>query len=170
MAPVPPDNIVYLDDYADLSGVRLVNNSTQALLYFGGDTSRLEEVYQALDGRMARATVYRKGETPDRWHYGDTHRIGDLIVAADSGWMIRLRDWSAWSGGGMHGWDPAFLPMQGIFLAAGPRVRAGLTIPAFENVNIYPLVANLLGLDPADGIDGRMDVLQPVLLEPALTQ
>ena len=53
--------------------------------------------------------------------------------------------------------------MHGLFIAAGPRIRAGLRIPAFENVHIYPLLAEILGLQPATDIDGRLDIFRPVL-------
>ncbi len=163
MAAAPEDSVVYLDDHADLDGVRVLYNGTQALLY-SDDSARIETVCRALDG-IPHATVYRKAETPARWHYRDSPRIGDLVVAADPGWVVRSRDWRPWSGGGTHGWDPYFRPMHGIFLASGPAIRSGLEIPAFENVHIYPLVAHLLGLEPAEGIDGRLDVLAPILTE-----
>lgn len=164
MAPVPADSVVYLDDYAALDNIRVVYSSTQALLYFAGDSARIEEAYAALAG-LSHASVYRRGETPARWHYDPNPRTGELVVAADPGWMIRTRDYTPWTGGGMHGWDPYYRPMQGIFLAAGPRIRRGLEISAFENVNIYPLLAELLGLQPADGIDGDLSVLAPILTD-----
>lgn len=163
MAAVPADSVIHLEDHTSLDGVRVVNNSTQAHLYFDGDTARADRVYRALHDGLTAATVYRKGQTPDRWHYHAGRRIGDLIVAADPGWILRPRDRRPWDGGGMHGWDPYHRPMHGIFLAVGPRIRAGLEIPAFENVHIYPFVAHLLGLDPAEEIDGRLEILESVL-------
>ncbi len=55
--------------------------------------------------------------------------------------------------------------MHGIFVAAGPRIRPGTRIPAFENVHIYPFVAHLLGLEPAEGIDGSLVVLGETLVQ-----
>ena len=165
MAPVPAEHVIHLEDHADLEGVRAVYNSTQALLYFDGDTARVDEVYGSLTDSLPHATVYRKGETPVRWHYDGNRRIGELVVAAEPGWILRPRDWRPWRGGGMHGWDPYHRPMHGIFLAAGPRIAAGPPIAAFENVHIYPFLARLLGLRPADGIDGELEILAPILHE-----
>lgn len=53
--------------------------------------------------------------------------------------------------------------MHGIFYAFGPAFREGLTIPAFENIHIYPLVCEILGLDTPEEVDGRLEVLQPIL-------
>ena len=37
-----------------------------------------------------------------------------------------------------------------------------LVVKPFENVNIYPFIAEMLGLD-APPVDGTIDVLQPAL-------
>jgi hypothetical protein len=51
------------------------------------------------------------------------------------------------------------------FVATGPGIKQGATIPAFENIHIYPLLAELLGLTiPAD-IDGRPGWLRRLVLE-----
>jgi predicted AlkP superfamily pyrophosphatase or phosphodiesterase len=125
MAPVPPRNVVFLDDVVDLHDIRVINNRTQALLYFDGDEARMWEVFEALNERLEHATAYLKSETPERWHYRESRRIGDLVVAAEPGWVLGTREDREWAGGGMHGWDPSFRPMHGIFLAAGPGVRPG---------------------------------------------
>ena len=167
MLPAPEGNAIYLEDYADLTDVLTLYTATQAKLYFRGDTARMEAVYRTLKDRLPEhATVYRKAGTPERWHYDHGARIGDLVVAADPGWVVQSRDRGPWPGGGTHGWDPYEPSLQGIFLAMGPRIRQGVRIPPFENVHIYPLVADLLGLQPATGIDGRLEVLGPAVLQP----
>ena len=59
----------------------------------------------------------------------------------------------------MHGWDPAFPSMHGIFLAMRPGIKAGQRRPAFEAVHVYPFLANLLELQPNPEIDGDTSVL-----------
>ena len=68
------------------------------------------------------------------------------------------------AGTSTHGYDPSTTPEMGaIFYAKGPAFRK-LTIPPFENVNVYPLVANILDLNyQADSIDGNFEVLKPIL-------
>lgn len=167
MAPAPEDQVVYLDDAVDLRGIRFMGNTTQALLYFGGDTSRIGAVQAAVNEQLEHVTSYRPDETPARWHYRDSDRIGDLVVVADPGWVIRLRAWRPWGGGGTHGWDPYHRLMHGIFFARGPAIAPMPAIPAFENVHVYPLVTHLLGLEPAAGIDGRLEVVEGMLRETA---
>ncbi len=65
---------------------------------------------------------------------------------------------------GMHGYDVASMPeMRGIFFAAGPDLKAGITIDEFQNIHIYPLIAHILGLSMPSGIDGQFSVLAPIL-------
>ena len=52
--------------------------------------------------------------------------------------------------------------MKAIFYAAGPDIRAGVTVKPFENVDVYPLIARILGLKTG-AIDGRLRALQPIL-------
>lgn len=167
MAPVPAANVVYLEDYADLAGARVIDNATQALLYFDGDETEIWAAHDALAGRIPHAQVHLKEELPNRWHYRNSRRVGEIVVVAEPGWMVASRQSRAWRGGGMHGWDPYFRPMHGIFLAAGPGIRPGGELASFENIHVHPFAAALLGIEPAPGIDGRLDVLAPHLRTPA---
>jgi len=45
--------------------------------------------------------------------------------------------------------------MHAIFLVTGSGVAAGRVIPSFENIEIYPYMSELLGLNPAPVIDGH---------------
>jgi alkaline phosphatase D len=49
--------------------------------------------------------------------------------------------------------------MQAIFYAAGPNVRPGVQIEPFENVNVFPFLAKILGLRSPAGLDGSEKVL-----------
>jgi alkaline phosphatase D len=63
----------------------------------------------------------------------------------------------------MHGFDPHLLPeMKACFFAAGPDLVAGKTVAPFENVNLYPWLAHLLGLDPPKN-DGSLNILSGTL-------
>ena len=64
---------------------------------------------------------------------------------------------------GEHGYDNAIPDMGATFYAWGPAFRSGLTISPFENVNIYPLVARILGLTITQPIDGSIKALSNTL-------
>ena len=63
----------------------------------------------------------------------------------------------------MHGFDPHIMPeMKAIFFAAGPDLVAGKTVAPFENVNLYPWLAHMLGLN-APKSDGSLNILSGTL-------
>jgi hypothetical protein len=75
----------------------------------------------------------------------------------DEGWQIlpraTLRDRIArgqTGPRGEHGYDPGVaVSMRGVFVAAGPSFKSGVTLPAFENIHIYDALAQALGVQPA---------------------
>jgi hypothetical protein len=52
--------------------------------------------------------------------------------------------------------------MRATFYAEGPDIRKGVRLKPFENVNVFPFLAEILGLD-APATDGNASVLEPVL-------
>jgi alkaline phosphatase D len=52
--------------------------------------------------------------------------------------------------------------MGAIFYAAGPDIGKGVVLKPFEHVDLYPFVAEILGLD-APATDGNASVLDPAL-------
>jgi len=52
--------------------------------------------------------------------------------------------------------------MRALFLAVGPDIRPGTILGPFENVNLYPLLAKLLGLN-APQVDGTLNILSKTL-------
>ncbi len=63
---------------------------------------------------------------------------------------------------GEHGYDNADPLMQALFVAHGPAFRVGAKVPAFPNVDVYPLMTHLLGI-PAAANDGDYDAVKDML-------
>jgi hypothetical protein len=47
--------------------------------------------------------------------------------------------------------------MHGIFFAIGPDFKTGYTCGTINNIDIYPLLAELLGIYANQKIDGKLD-------------
>jgi alkaline phosphatase D len=63
----------------------------------------------------------------------------------------------------VHGYDPRIVPeMRAIFYAEGPDIRRGVVLKPFDNVNVFPFLAEILGLN-APATDGNASVLDPAL-------
>jgi predicted AlkP superfamily pyrophosphatase or phosphodiesterase len=162
MATVEGD--IDVSKLANLDGIQVTPNATD-FKFYSSDPRRIDQLYAALHGKDPRMAVYRPSEIPKHLHYSGNPRIGDLVALATAPVVLHLAPRPGQTEPkGMHGYDAATMPlMQGIFFAAGPDLRAGLTIEPFQNINIYPLIAHILGLTEPAGIDGKLSVLQPIL-------
>ncbi len=110
--------------------------------------------------------VWKKGEAPERYHFDDHQRVPDVTAEAEPGWMLSNKPYFAGMQrgllNGMHGWDPAWQPMHGLFLAHGPAFQAGERLPAVRSVDLYSLMAELMDVPPAR-TDGSLAAFEPLL-------
>jgi alkaline phosphatase D len=154
---------VNLSEFADLSPVRVVNEGPVVLLY-SPNPETTDKMYAALKGKSPKFDVYRRQETPARWHYRDNERIGDLVVIAHGGSVLLTpENEKRRVSPGNHGFDvQEFKTMQAIFYAAGPNVKVGVEVKPFENVNVFPFLTKILGLQNPPGLDGSESVLDGI--------
>ncbi len=172
MAAVPPGQVMALDDWVDLEAVDVVTMGQ--LLGVNPRRGRRAEVERALLQPRPHVACHRRDETPAGWRYGAHPRVPRILCLAEPGWRIATRSALArWAdqahATGAHGYDPAHPTMQALFLARGPAFAEGVVLPAFDNVHVYPLLAALLGIAPADH-DGDPAVLRPALRAAAPVQ
>ena len=163
MAKLGPDQVYYLEDFIDLDGLRFGERGAVTLIYLDGTDQERTELRDRLTEALPRAKVYTLDQLPERMHFVGDRRLGDIVIVPDLGWEVTDR-WrgatpSSWS----HGWDSAEEAMLAVFLAMGPGIEAGRTIPRFENIHVYPWIAGLLGLEPSIPIDGDPAVLGGVV-------
>jgi predicted AlkP superfamily pyrophosphatase or phosphodiesterase len=153
-----------LDKYADLSNFTTVG----PLLYPNSETAA-EKAYQELKIKSDAFTVYRRKRVPAALHFDDNPREGDPVIVANGPYDVRAHPPEAGAmapplNPGEHGYDPRVMKsMRALFLAVGPDIRPGSTLEPFENVNVYPLVARILGLNPPQ-VDGNLNVLSKILV------
>ena len=154
---------INLDKLADLSGFETAG----ALLYGKTEEDRVR-VYNQLKKASSQFMVYRRKNVPAGLDYNQNSREGDPIVVATGPYAIRAHappegKPDSPPNAGMHGFDPHIVPeMKASFFAAGPDIVAGKTVETFENVNLYPWIAHMLGLHTPK-IDGTLNVLAGTL-------
>lgn len=163
MVATSPERTIKLTDYVSLKGITQENTGTFSSLY-GGSPKQLKKVYKKLS-KVPHLQVYWKEEIPERWHYRNHYRVKDLLVVAEEGWSILdiNRPNAEYFRGGNHGYDNALWSMQAIFIADGPAFKDGYTRDTFENVNVYPIIAEILGIEPFAKIDGRVENVRDIL-------
>ena len=155
MAETSRERTIALDDMVDVNDLRVVTSGPLAgLAPVGGRESRVEG---ALLGRHGHMACWRKAALPERFHYGTNARIPPILCLAEVGWIIdtRAKLASAKAIGGAHGYDPDDATMAALFVAHGPSFRPGVVLPKFDNVDVYPMLARLLGVKPVKN-DGQL--------------
>ncbi len=68
--------------------------------------------------------------------------------------VLSTREKSGKINTGDHGWAPEAPDMHGFFVACGPNIKPGLTLGPVNNIDIYPLMLSILGLDAPEIMDG----------------
>ncbi len=120
-------------------------------------------------GTHTRYDCWRKAELPARWHYGSHPRIPPIVCQMHEGWDALFPDKLAKRAQedtrGSHGFDPGLPSMRAVFLAQGPDLAQGKTLPGFDNVDVYALMTRLRGI-PAAPNDGNPATLLPALRVP----
>lgn len=162
MAALSADRVIVLDDLVDPATVRVVDAGPWLTVNPVGVSA--DTIYEALHGGHPHLRVFRSTELPPQYGLAGHPRVPAIVALADEGWYVVSRDRlagrdsdEAW--GGAHGFDPAYQSMRGLLVAAGPRVKEGLVVPAVENVHVYELMCALLGITPAPN-DGDPSVVR----------
>jgi predicted AlkP superfamily pyrophosphatase or phosphodiesterase len=164
MAGTSRDRVVLLDELMDLAAVDVVDWDpvTQVWPGPGVDPDTLAARLDA-DPHLR---AWTRATLPSRWGLNHSPRTPPVLALADEGWVIttraRFERDSATFRGGSHGYDESAISMRGLFVAAGPRFRSGVVVPAFRNVHVYPVLAELLGVKPAPS-EGSVDSVRAML-------
>jgi len=154
---------VTLDAFADLTGFETVGS-----LLYGKTEEDRARVYNQLKKASSEFVVFRRKDVPAGLNYSENPREGDPVVIATGPYAIRAHGPPPGKEDraptvGMHGFDAKKMPeMKASFFAVGPDIVVGKTVQPFENVNLYPWLAHMLGLI-APKTDGSLNVLAGTL-------
>lgn len=167
MVKMDTDNPITLPIKVDTSEFKMTYGSTTVHLY-AKDKKYIKPLYNKLKNKAGENgyNVYLSDDIPGKWHYSASDdrydRIGDIFLtpaALSKGFSFNGRK----SAVGQHGFDNDYKEMQAVFYAWGPMFKNNKTIDAFENVDVYPLIAKMLGLSITEKIDGKPEVLEGIL-------
>ncbi|HPD95829.1 MAG TPA: ectonucleotide pyrophosphatase/phosphodiesterase [Tenuifilaceae bacterium] len=169
-------NIIVVSDHGmtETSSERVINLSNYVskdwFQYISGGNPvyslqpKKENYNEALEKlkTIKHLNVWKRNEIPKRYVYGTNPRINDLLLEPELGWSLSWTDNVQRYDGGTHGYDNMQPDMQGIFYAMGPAFKSGYEHDSFQNIDIYPLIARILGLKPAK-VDGNLNEVKDML-------
>ncbi|XP_065069586.1 venom phosphodiesterase 2-like [Rhopilema esculentum] len=150
MTNISCSRAIYLDKFISLTGTRVVGLGASSLLYTDNSSVAATIVQQLKGVKNLKAYLRDGGNLPNRLHYTNNKRIGDVVLIPDLGWSILERNGTCRASyRGTHGYDNSYADMRGIFVANGPAFKRGLIARPFENIEIYNLIAEILNVKPA---------------------
>lgn len=144
-------------------------NSQTLLRVYVKNFDEVKKVYKELKVNKADDyEVYLDKKLPKYLHFAtkdDTYnRIGQILLIPKAPKIFLFKDQK--TSKGKHGYNPKIVPeMKATFFAWGPEFKNNLVINEFENINVYPLVAEILDLKINQPVDGKLKVLKSVLKE-----
>lgn len=157
MTATSPDRIVVVDREFDMTA--LDNVWAGVLAAFTPRPGHEREADASIRRPHAHAHCWLKNEIPARLHYGTNARIPPYVCVADDGWLIDTQKWlddpKHHASKGEHGYDNDDPNMRALFVAHGPAFKRGIVVPEFDNVDVYPLLADILHIRPQPN-DGRL--------------
>ncbi|KAM8946052.1 ectonucleotide pyrophosphatase/phosphodiesterase family member 3 [Pelodytes ibericus] len=108
---------------------------------------------------------YIKSDLPKRFHYANHVRIDKVHLYVERQWLAVKDQRYTYCGGGNHGYDNEFKSMEAIFVGHGPGFKRGVEVEAFDNIEVYNLMCDLLQIQPAPN-NGTHGSLNHLLVKP----
>ncbi|MGZ6037139.1 MAG: alkaline phosphatase family protein [Phenylobacterium sp.] len=161
MAAVSDTRSVFIDDLLDKDAYSDLELGPIGSIY--PKPGHEAEVEKVLTAPHPHVQCWRKADIPERFHYGHNARVAPIFCLSEVGWSLTTHDYHPREPSlGDHGYDNATPEMRATFIAGGPAFRHGVTLKTFDNVDVYPLLAKLVGITPQPN-DGDLADLAPAL-------
>ncbi|TVY57295.1 putative pyrophosphatase/phosphodiesterase [Lachnellula cervina] len=163
MATTDTNRLIQLDDLIDIN---LIEHSDGWPLYGlrPKDPADLQGMYDKLaitSAQNQNFEVYLRDENmPERYHFTKNERIAPLWIVPKTGWAIVTKEefnvadgkeqGLAYHPKGLHGYDHEHPLMRAIFIARGPAFphAPNSRVEPFQNIEVYNIICDSLGLDP----------------------
>ncbi|WP_419869815.1 alkaline phosphatase family protein [Chryseobacterium sp. CT-SW4] len=142
-------------------------NSQTLLRVVVKNPAEVKTVYKELkNNKTDDYEVYLDKKLPKYLHFSSKddkyNRIGQILLIPRAPKIFLEKGKK--SSVGKHGYNPKIVPeMKATFYAWGPGFKNNLVIDEFDNVHVYPLVAELLKLKIEYPVDGKLKVLKRTL-------
>jgi len=150
------NHTIYIDDIVPPADLHVVSDG--AMMGLVPTAGAEDRAGQALLAPHRHMVCRKKQDMPARFHYGTNPRVPAILCLADPGWVITTHEAASKRTSpyvGTHGYDNRAKDMAALFIANGPDFRAGVRHAGFDNVDVYPLMAKLLGVQP-EANDGKL--------------
>ncbi|KAM0417293.1 hypothetical protein ACHAPT_012734 [Fusarium lateritium] len=162
---VDPDKIEHIDGWP-LYGLRPKNPDDLQGLY--------DELKEKSKSNPNYEVYLRDVDMPERYHFSKHQRIAPLWVVPKTGWaIVTKKEFDVKEGQkkklvyhprGLHGYDHEHPLMRAIFVARGPAFPhpANSQVDVFQNIEVYNMLCDSVGIEPAPNNGTLRLPLKPV--------
>lgn len=168
MAELTTSNFIPLAKIKNDNLYAVINNGAIVNIHPKND-DQIYSIFQYLKPKEDNFKVYKTANAPGFEYLPKNKDWGAVQIIPDfghyflSGQKIAARKKNTNTTIGVHGYDPKYKDMHGIFYANGPAFKKGYELPSLKNIHIYPLMCKILGLEIPNTIDGKLNELESVL-------
>ena len=168
MATIPNTNFIPIENLKNDNLFTIIDNGAIVNIHPKKDV-KIDAIIQYLKQKENNFKVYKTENTPGFEYRPRNKDWGAIQVIPDFGYYfssragIESRMKISATTFGVHGYDPKFKDMHGIFYANGPAFREGYVAQPLKNIDIYPLMCKILGLEIPNDIDGNLNQIKSVL-------
>ena len=161
-----------LADHVNLDDTVIIEGGSYLFLHLDrDDPGRAEGIVATVNNSWKHGHAYLPKDTPAQWHIENNPRFPDVILMPDAGYAVLSTEGKAGKiNAGDHGWAPENPAMHGFFVACGPNITPGLSLGPVNNVDVYPLMLSILGLEAPEMMDGDASHLAAALNTTRRTQ
>ncbi|KAI2674440.1 hypothetical protein DTO006G1_5533 [Penicillium roqueforti] len=177
MATTSTERLVQLDDLIDYDLIEHIDGWPS-----GGLRAKNPEDLETLRKQLEKVApdyehafeFYTRETMPERYHFSNNERIAPLWVIPKAGWALvdrsefdvkeALKTGKEYHPRGIHGYDHEHPLMRAIFIARGPAFphKPNSRLDVFQNIEVYNIVCDSLGVNPLPGNGTLRLPLKPV--------
>ncbi|XP_078587029.1 venom phosphodiesterase 2-like isoform X1 [Branchiostoma floridae x Branchiostoma japonicum] len=172
MADTSCDRVVRLDELIDTSGMYIYSGAVGRIRPLRPDIDNTFDPIEVADNLTCKSphmTVYNKRDLPKRLHFANNRRIEDVVISVADKWLVARNAEDSYAStfcdGGTHGYDNEYRSMHALFVAHGPAFKQNTISQPFQNIELYDLMADLVGVTPAPN-NGTRGSLNHILQQP----
>ncbi len=123
---------------------------------------QLQNTISKLNSNAQGHKCYDNNSTPSELNFKDNIRAGDIICIAKSDYYLMTSQRTPPKGA--HGWSQyENKDMHGILMGLGNRFKSRTQIGSVKNVDIFPMLSEILGLHYDHKIDGSLEDIKEMM-------
>ncbi|CAF1196965.1 unnamed protein product [Rotaria sp. Silwood1] len=167
------NNPIYIEDYIDRTKVKAYG-APPVMSIFVQSAIDIDIVLKNLS-KIPHSQSYKRQDIPERYHYKNHERIGDILLVFEAGHEIHrhpsygAKKYNLSLIHGNHGYDNQHDSMKSIFYAYGPQLKRNFTLDnssLLYNVDLFGLMCLLLNIEKCPPSNGSLENIQSFLFDP----